>query len=561
MNELPYDNNWIFGASGAKNLTILRGNWRWGGSQVYVVNDLTIGDITNPEHIDGYNTAEMTFDWDGSSYSNGLPPYMYTAQMSVGGATYLGKTAGSNGYLTLIGCGTNPTFVANDVFVGGYGNGKLNLQNSSVQYNNLYIGAGQDSTGAVDVNGTPVPGYRNSLESQYVGPNSPIAQVVIGDAGTGSLTMRNGATTTGARFLDLYTGRLQASMGAVTLGQLAGSAGTFSLTQKSSAYAFSMNVGLGGQGTLTLDDSSLYIAQPYTPRVFPNVGNLTAQGQGEAMSDVRLTDGSRLTAQSGININANATMEIYQGSSATTWNFSEDGGTTTIANFGSRLNTLYGLVGAPGGSNFSSLTVEDGATVNVQGGLRTGDNGLVSVFGDGTITVGQAQGPTTPGHIQLGFGGALGGRGIFQATVDNTGGTIDPGFSPGQMTILGDLNMSDGSIYLQLGGTDPGTGYDVLNVTGALNITGGTIIFDTYNGFVPTPGEQFDFFHAGFLNIGPGVVIENDLGVNFDFNPATGHGTAAAVPEPMSFLALGLGTFGFLIRTRRKSPTRVTSLE
>lgn len=549
VNSIPYDNNWVYGGY-AHDITILRGDWKFGASNLSVAHDLIVGDFANAEQIAGYHNAYFTFDWDSSHYSNGFPQYQYTGKLEVGGNTIVGKSVGSDGYMTLMGCGTQPTLYTPNVYDGLYGNGTVNLVQASIHYENLYVGAGAGSNGTFVADGAPIPTYNHSLQPEFISLNKPIPTVVIGLEGNGSMTFKNGANT--VSIVDGYTGLLVSSMGIVTLGQEVGSSGAFNLKSGSSASAYAMNVGVGGQGTLTLDNSSMLVLHPYSNRFIDGAGSVRVKGLPGAPSSVRLTNQASLTTDSGVYMGTDTTLEVLGESKLKTGFFSEDGGTAVINGLNSNLHAYSSYIGQPDSPNFSSLTVQSDATATFSRMLKTGDNGLVSVFTDASITVGFPNDPTLPGHIQVGNAGVLGGRGVFQADVDLVaGGLLDPGFSPGIMTINGDFNMTGGDILIQIDGLNPGTGYDVLNVTGDLNITGGTIDFVTTNGFVPPVGSMFSFFHAGHLNIGPGVTIYSELPGNFVFDPSTGGGTVAAVPEPASFAALGLGVLGILKRRKR----------
>lgn len=73
-----------------------------------------------------------------------------------------------------------------------------------------------------------------------------------------------------------------------------------------------------------------------------------------------------------------------------------------------------------------------------------------------------------------------------------------PGNSPGELTVDGDLTLTDTSItVIEIAGTTPGiaTGYDVINVTGILTL-GGTLQIELLDGFIPDVADVFNFFNA-----------------------------------------------------------------
>jgi hypothetical protein len=94
-------------------------------------------------------------------------------------------------------------------------------------------------------------------------------------------------------------------------------------------------------------------------------------------------------------------------------------------------------------------------------------------------------------------GGTLSGNGIIQAAVVNTGVT-SPGGSPGRLTIgTGQTYQQTpgGTLRVELGGHDPGTGYDQL-IIGGNAVLGGTLELDSISSFVPQAGDQFEVLTA-----------------------------------------------------------------
>lgn len=547
FNTLPFDGQWVWGYPWAdvKDLTILRGGWKFGAASLNVGNDLVVGDYQHPEQMAGYHTASLTFDWDGSNLPNGTAPFQYTGNLNVAGNTIIGKSAGSEGTITLTNCGTNPSLVSNNVFVGANGNGTLNLVNASVQYTNLGIGMGAGSVGTMVVNGAASTSYRRSLEAPFVGISNPIPQVTIGGVGSGTLTMKNGATTIGQ--MDFGSGRLISSMGVVSLGALAGSQGTFELMSNASANAFAVNVGTQGQGTLRMDHGTLTVARPYSNRPIDGAGMVRVG----ADSKIEMDHESTLNTDVGLSLGPGATLTVAGGAFVSAPNFRVEGGNAT---FRGNLTGVMGtdaLIALPGGSDFSTLTLMDNASGLFRSSLKTGEQGVVTLATGGSITVGYPSFPALPGHIQVASGGTLGGRGLFEADIDVAGGTVSPGFSPGILSVDGDFTMTDGALILEIDGLTVGSGYDVLNVTGNLNVSGGLIMLISPNGFVPPPGAVFQFLNASHLSIGPGVTVFNAVGGGFVFDPGTGSGGVTPVPEPATWCALGLGV-GLLRRRRTK---------
>ncbi|MBL8484136.1 MAG: autotransporter outer membrane beta-barrel domain-containing protein, partial [Rhodocyclaceae bacterium] len=70
---------------------------------------------------------------------------------------------------------------------------------------------------------------------------------------------------------------------------------------------------------------------------------------------------------------------------------------------------------------------------------------------------------------------------------------LAPGFSPGALTINGNLTLAPNSVLdIQIGGSAAGTQFDYIHVTGSASIAG-TLNVSQYNGYVAPAGSQFAF--------------------------------------------------------------------
>ena len=97
----------------------------------------------------------------------------------------------------------------------------------------------------------------------------------------------------------------------------------------------------------------------------------------------------------------------------------------------------------------------------------------------------------------------------FIGDLTNQGGTLAPGHSPGQTTIVGNYTQqAGGSLAIEIGGTTPSMQHDFVIVTGTATI-GGQLQLALINGFLPGPANQFALLDAAMLsgtfsNIGSG---------------------------------------------------------
>ena len=617
FRSLPYDTNWVYlnGGAGMGNLSILRGDWKFGAavnSAMFIGGNLVVGDVSHPESVPGYTKAYMTFDYYAKELSPGYTPNGSCGGIQVGDTTYIGKSAGSEGTLNLLDNSSEAALSTNTLIVGYHGTGTLNVRHSSVEYGTLSAGAFAGSQGDIVADGEPSIVYHDFVYGtlltyslsvkypDYFHPNQ-YGSTDIGGSGTGTLTLKNGAT---------------GKLGWLTGGSVPGGSGSISLLNGSYANAHRVDLGFGGEAHLTMDNSTLEVLlNPYHPHAFPGEGNFRVSGSGGPATVSLLK--SVLDVRESVSVQENATFEangksvvkvgggtflpgfevkasagktasamfddsklevpnggLWIGSGAQA-NYPDSYGLVSFtARNGSSIDAKYlvaagggmilqgvgtelhvsqaGIIGDPDGNYTGTLGVESGAKAYFGSMLKTGTFGTVSVLGGGAITVGLPFSSTGVGHIQVSDGGVLGGRGTFLGDVDVNGGTIDPGFSPGIMHVVGDFTMNSGTLVLEVGGFTPGAEYDQLDVSGLLTINGGTIDIEAYNGWSLPLGATFDFFHFGGLSIGPGVTILNNTGTQFVFDPTTGSGTVTAVPEPASLAAFAIGGIGLLARKRRR---------
>ncbi len=103
------------------------------------------------------------------------------------------------------------------------------------------------------------------------------------------------------------------------------------------------------------------------------------------------------------------------------------------------------------------------------------------------------------------FTGALTHTGLVQGTdtldvsaegltVTSTG-TFAPGTPTGRLTVVGPLDLRTSTLAVDLGGTDPATGYDQLRVEGAVTL-GGTLAVTLLDPFRPSDGDAFAVLDA-----------------------------------------------------------------
>ena len=234
----------------------------------------------------------------------------------------------------------------------------------------------------------------------------------------------------------------------------------------------------------------------------------------------------------------NATLQVSRGGGGlTVTNGFTNSGTiemmTTVANVGIVLTVgSGGLVNAPGGQinvlpgaggprelqarldNQGTLTINQTLTMTPNGANHLNSGTINLIGGDLWVTQFGGSPPfftfTSTGTIDIRSGRTFAiapGRldnlapGIIQGngTLDVSGspflnsGQVNPGASPGKLTVMGGFpQTAAGTLNIELGGTSPGTDFDLLAVSGAATL-GGTLNVTLTNGFIPAINSTFTF--------------------------------------------------------------------
>ncbi|MEZ5467553.1 MAG: FG-GAP-like repeat-containing protein [Lysobacterales bacterium] len=136
-------------------------------------------------------------------------------------------------------------------------------------------------------------------------------------------------------------------------------------------------------------------------------------------------------------------------------------------------------------------------------------------------------------------GGSLQGSGIVGGDVTNLGGSIDPGLSPGYLSIIGDfVQGAGGTLEIQIAGLTPGVNADFLFVSGTATLDGTVNISDA--GFTPTPPQIYEFLNSDTVIVGafananvayPGYEVSYDPN-NAILSPVAGPLTVNSIADP-----------------------------
>ncbi len=316
--------------------------------------------------------------------------------------------------------------------------------------------------------------------------NSPTVNegVAIGDTGTGAMLITGG-------------GDLSSTSG--DLGFLSGSNGTATVTGNGSTWTNTggLVVGSLGVGTLHIEDrGQVSNAAGFLGRMIGSSGTATVTGDGSTWTNTgNLTLGGaldsrgRLTIQNGGQVfNADAYLSLTSGSFfASTATVTVTGADSAWISSGSVY--VGGNASSAGGD--ATVTISNSASMAVGGTLTVWNNGTVN-FASGSLTA------DTIDHTRGGDFNFTGGTlavNTFQGNLNNQGGTLSPGNSPGAATITGDYRQDGAStLLIEIDGLVAGSEFDQVLVTGTAEL-GGTLDVDLLT-YVPQLGDRFDIIQA-----------------------------------------------------------------
>ena len=304
--------------------------------------------------------------------------------------------------------------------------------------------------------------------------------------------------------------------------------------------------GTWSNGHLTVATGSSYRLEGGTNWIY---GGIQAQGQGNMMITTGKMTFMRSGTTTGTYLNApgggfhwgggtisasvpdgelNVQGTWYVGSSGSTQLLSgmliNHGVVTSLGATGSAFHVAGIFSNAPSGSFVFAGT---NSGIKGFGPTEYRNSGRVEFAAEGTTTVGMAyfqRGGTSTfhrgktsfqwgamwgGHMAMNggqwFGGAswymnggsMGGSGQIANDVYQNSGRVSPGSSAGRMEIEGTF-LQEGAepeLYMEIGGGEPGTGYDQIAATSTGTVSG-VLTVELLDGFEPAAGARFDLLTA-----------------------------------------------------------------
>ncbi len=330
------------------------------------------------------------------------------------GPGYIGTYAGSSGTVTVDGAGA--TFnVTQDLFVGYYGTGILNITNGGTvnpgKKYGITIADQGGSSGTVNVN-----------NSTLAVDNSAI---LVGNIGNGILNITNNGTVTTDTDMTIADNALSTS--AVTV-----SGSGSSLTIENSTGGNNLYVGLGGSGSLTVSGG----------------GTVTTNTTG-SNAYIGYTNGSNGTATIDGTDSSWDSYHLYVGEGGT--------GTLNVINNGS-LESYQTTIGNQSGSD--GTVIVDGGTWENDHSITVGSEGDGTLFvgGGGTATngytyIGKKSGATGTVNVN-GEGSSMSSSGTIALGIENTGGTGRLSVTDGGTVSAGsEVSSGDNGVFISVSST------------------------------------------------------------------------------------------------------------
>lgn len=253
-----------------------------------------------------------------------------------------------------------------------------------------------------------------------------------------------------------------------------------------------------------------------------NQGQLTVRSIGGLGNS-----GVFLRTRPGATFTNHGTTTIDAGNLVGTITNESDGTIAVAAGSGTVLSpsplTNRGMVTVPLGETLAVRTdtggsapqvVNDGGALNLAGSYTQSGGSFQTVNGDVTAT-----GVVSFNTVRFS------GVGTWARTLAlSVGGALAPGTSAGRLAITGDYSPSTATVTeIELGGGEPGAGYDQVDVSAVAHFAGSLSVRLT-DGFIPRTCQTFDVFTYGartgtFANSGPidlggGMFLRQVYGTN-----------------------------------------------
>lgn len=539
-------------ASGGSSALILGASGAFGTGGLTIGNASTGAGNTAKVQLNGFNQT-VSFLTSGGvgtrTLENGSATLNSTLTVNQASDTSFSGLIqnGAAGTLKLVKSGDGTLTLSNtaaNTFTGG-----LQIDGGTLAFsaaNQL----GNSGTTVPNLNGGTLKYTGATLSTDNIGLEITAASVV--EVSSSSTTLRSGGNLSGSGQLTingpgvvaLGKNSANATYGNGFTGNIVVSNGaTLSLRNQNS-----MGSDAGGfaAGTTTIQNGGTLLLDPFSQtNVSYNAETIAFQGTS--------TLTNRLNGQASL---ATAITGAVSTAGTLTVNTREDVATANPVSI-----ELSGAITGSGGINFG--TTGGRAGTYIVSNISNGYLGATNVKSGTLLVNGNI---STSSLTTVESGATLGGSGTVGDLTVLTGGSLNPGNSPGQLTVDGNFSQA-GTLNLEITGLTAGTLHDQVNVLGTVTLGG---IFSTnFSGFTPANGNLIfillndgaDAVSGTFSSLAQNAVVTNfggfDWKISYTANSGTGLFTGGndvalmAVPEPRAAIIGGLGMLA-LLRRRRK---------
>lgn len=239
---------------------------------------------------------------------------------------------------------------------------------------------------------------------------------------------------------------------------------------------------------------------------------------------------------------------------AFSWGMKNEGAINNLA--GGTFNNSSILAQAGSINNAGTFNIDVGASVT---GITRADNTVDRGAYTQTAGLTNVNGSLAASTIDIQGGSLMGSGTISGPVLLGAGATVNPGNSPGTLTVNGNFTSS-GNLVFEIAGLGAGQ-FDVLKINGAATFNGGNVAFDFLGGFNAVAGNGWDFLLANsysgqntlaFTFSGLSAGLEGNVSYNangWHLNIAN----VSAVPEPAAAWYFAAGMLCLLGVMRRRN--------
>lgn len=244
--------------------------------------------------------------------------------------------------------------------------------------------------------------------------------------------------------------------------------------------------------------------------------------------------GTGSTWQGTINNNAGGT--ITDGGNGAQIQLGANG---TLNNYGSFVSRTAGMSGIFNNYSTGTLTMPPTCYFTVKNGSTFTNDGTVTLPSSNTLFDIKAGGTMVNQNTVSGIGG-IAQSGTF---TNSPAADINPGNSPGKLTVTGPLDLGSATYNCEINGTVQGTNYDWLAISGEATLTNASLVVN-WGSYTPTAGLTFTILTCGSrTGEFASVTIPPVSGIVFSTNYSAGSVAITTSSAPVTYTFTGSGNW------------------